>query len=151
MPKPKFRISQAVLNALKMKLEDALSYRILSKPDCKQAALVISEKTGKKISESTVYRLFLWENNINSPYVQTLEILADFIGYPSWVELEDHLHELCKFRVKSGVFADSFDSEPYSVLYHCIQMKSFDALRSFFSQFPFNFSLPVARNADKLL
>lgn len=136
MPKPKFRISQAVLNALKMKLEDALSYRIQTKPDCKQAAVVITEKTGKMISESTVYRLFLWEKNINSPYVQTLEILAEFIGYPSWFALEDHLHELCKFRIKSGVFADSFDREPYSVLFHCIQMKSFDALRSFFNQFP---------------
>ncbi|MEY4126040.1 MAG: hypothetical protein RL737_229 [Bacteroidota bacterium] len=136
MPKPKFRISQAVLNALKMKLEDALSYRIKTKLDCKHVSQVITEKTGKKISESTIYRLFLWENNINSPYLHTLEIIADFIGYPSWLELEGHLHELCKFRVTSGVFADSFDSEPYSILYHCIQIKSFDALRSFFNQFP---------------
>lgn len=140
MPKPKFRISHAVLNALKMKLEDALSYRIHTKYHCRQAAAVISEKTGKKISESTVYRLFLWENNLNSPYVQTLEILADYIGYPSWVALEVHLLELCKFRIKSGVFADSFDREPYSILFHCIQMKSFDALRSFFNQFTSDFS-----------
>lgn len=136
MPKPKFRISSAVLNALKMKLEDALSYRIHNKPDCKQAALVISEKTGRRISESTIYRLFLWENNMNSPYLQTLEILAEFIGYPSWVELEIHLIELCKFRVKSGVFADSYDKEPFSVLFHCIKTKSFGALCSFFNQFP---------------
>lgn len=136
MPKPKFRISQAVLNALKMKLEDALSYRIYTKPDCKQAAQVITEKTGKKISESTVYRLFLWDNNVNSPYLQTLETLAEFIGYPSWVDLEVHLIELCKFRVKSGVFAESYDREPYSVLFHCIKTRSFNALRSFFNQFP---------------
>lgn len=136
MPKPKFRISQAVLNALKMKLEDALSYRIQTKPDCKKTSTVIQERTKKAISESTIYRLFLWGNNSNSPNLQTLEILTEYIGYPSWFALEEHLHELCKFRIKSGVFADSFDREPYSVLFHCIQMKSFDALRSFFNQFP---------------
>lgn len=140
MPKPKYRIAPAVLNALKMKLEDALSYRIQTKPDCKQASIVISEKTGKPISESTIYRLFLWNNNLNSPYLQTLEMLADFIGYPSWSALEVHLFELCKFRVKSGVFSDSFDSEPYSLLFHCIQTKSFDVLKSFFNQFPSDFS-----------
>lgn len=135
MPKPKYRITLAILHVLKMKLEDALTFRILSKQDCKKAAIEIQKRTKKTISESTIYRLFLWDKNSNSPYLQTLEILTEYIGYPSWVELETHLDELIRFRIKSGVFANSFDEEPFSILYHCIKLENFQALHQFFSQF----------------
>ncbi len=141
MPKPKYRISQVILNALKMKLEDALMFRIFTKPDCKKAATVIQERTKKAISESTIYRLFLWEKNSNSPYFQTLEILTEYIGYPSWVALEAHLDELARFRIKSGVFASSFDEEPYSILFHCIKFRNFEVLHQFFFQFSKDISL----------
>ena len=140
MPKPKFRVSPAILNLLKWKLEDALMFRINSKPDCKKAALVISDKIGKAISESTIYRLFLWENNENSPFLQTLENLAVFIGYSNWNLLETDLIDLGKFRVKSGIFADDYDKEPLSLLLVCIETGNFHVLRKFLSQFPDNLS-----------
>ena len=135
MPKPRYRVSRELLSNLKLQLENALGYPLIGKPDCRAAAIKISNNTGNPISESTLYRLFLWDKNENLPYLQTLHTIANFIGYCTWMELEKHLIELYNFKSTTGVFSEEFDKKPHSLLYKCIKTKSFEALHLFFNQF----------------
>lgn len=140
MPKPKYCVSKAILNTLKWKLEEELTFRLLSKLDCKKASVVIFNQTGKTLSESTLYRMFLYDKNASVPFLQSLETLASFVGFTNWAELESHLTEINYFRIKSGIFSENAENEPHSLLYHCIQSTSFEVLKSYFEQFPFDLS-----------
>jgi hypothetical protein len=91
MPKPIHKISEYNLSYLKSKLEEKLTFRILTKLDCKKASEAIQHERDKSISESTIYRLFLLEGNKNTPYQHTLDILAQFIGHSDWFSFENYL------------------------------------------------------------
>jgi hypothetical protein len=57
---------------------------ITTKNDCKLISqLIVNEKIGY-LSESTLYRFFLYQNHSNKPYKNTYSILAKFCGYPDW-------------------------------------------------------------------
>ena len=104
MPKPIHKISDYNLNHLKSKLEEKLTFRILTKLDCKKASEAIQFENDKSISESTIYRLFLLEGNKNTPYQHTLDILVQFIGQKDWFSFENYLKEITDFQHLYGVF-----------------------------------------------
>jgi len=106
MPKPKYRISSFLLNNLKFRLETKLSYQIITKFDCKKLSHLIFEETNKTVSESTIYRIFLLEGYAHAPYIHTLDIFAEFLGYSEWFELEKTLNELTNFQFLTGLFPD---------------------------------------------
>ena len=57
---------------------------ISTKNDCRLISqLIANEKVGF-LSESTLYRLFLYNINSNKPYKNTYTVLAKFCGYPDW-------------------------------------------------------------------
>ena len=106
MPKPKYKISSFLLNNLKLRLEIKLSYQIITKFDCKKLGDLIFEETNKTVSESTIYRIFLLEGYAHAPYIHTLDIFAEFLGYSEWFELEKTLNELTNFQFLTGLFPD---------------------------------------------
>ncbi len=106
MPKPKYKISSFLLFNLKFQLETKLSYQIITKFDCKKLSQLIFEETNKTVSESTIYRIFLLEGYGHAPYIHTLDIFAEFLGYAEWFELEKILNELTNFQFLSGLFPD---------------------------------------------
>ena len=106
MPKPKYKISSFLLFNLKFQLETKLSYQIITKFDCKKLSQLIFEETNKTVSESTIYRIFLLEGYGHAPYIHTLDIFAEFLGYSEWFELEKILNELTNFQFLSGLFPD---------------------------------------------
>jgi hypothetical protein len=49
------------------------------------------------ISESTIYRLFLWGDKNNTPSITALDILSRFFGFQNWSKFEMHQQELDAF------------------------------------------------------
>lgn len=57
---------------------------ISNKNDCKKLSQLISDRKIGYLSESTLYRFFLYPSNSSRPYKNTLTILAQFCGFDSW-------------------------------------------------------------------
>jgi hypothetical protein len=138
MPKPIHKISEYNLSYLKSKLEEKLTFRILTKLDCKKASEAIQHERDKSISESTIYRLFLLEGNKNTPYQHTLDILSQFIGYADWFSLEKYFTEITNFQHIYGVFPDQ--QQYKSLLSFNIHHGSLKPLYHFLEQFPTDIS-----------
>jgi hypothetical protein len=134
MPKPIYKISPFLIQGLKWFLEMQIGYQIRTKLDCKKVSELISIKTLSPISESTLYRIFLSKNGQNTPYFHTLEIIAKFIGHPTWHALENEINELSKFHLLYGAMPDK---SPYKSLLKCnIHTDSLRPLYDFLEQFP---------------
>jgi hypothetical protein len=138
MPQPKYKISDFLLSCLKFELESKLSFRIFTKLDCKKTSELIQKSCDQTISESTIYRLFLWEGNKNTPYLHTLDIIAQFIGYHDWFELEKHFNEIKEFKQLYGVFPDQ--QQYKSLLSINIHHGGLKPLYHFLEQFPTDLS-----------
>jgi hypothetical protein len=134
MPKPKYKISDFLIRGLKWYLEVKVGYQLRTKLDCRKVAELITEETGSSVSESTLYRLFLWQGGNNTPYFHTLEIMAKFIGHPSWVDLENEINELSKFHFLYGTI--SGDKSFQSLMKFNIHSNSLRPLHGFLEQFP---------------
>lgn len=134
MSQPKYKISEYNLKCLKLKLEEKLSFRIFTKLDCKKAAEIIQKNGDNLISESTMYRIFLWEENKNIPYLHTLDIIAQFIGYQDWFSLEKYFIEIVDFQRLYGVFPDQRQYK--SLLSLNIHHGDLKPLYNFLEQFP---------------
>jgi hypothetical protein len=139
MPKPIHKISDYNLSHLKSKLEEKLTFRIITKLDCKKASESIQLENDKSISESTIYRLFLLEGNKNTPYQHTLDILAQFIGQKDWFSFENYLTEITDFQNLYGVFPDQ--QQYKSLLSFNIHHGGLKPLYHFLEQFPTDISL----------
>ena len=57
---------------------------ITNKNECKLLSQIIANEKIGYLSESTLYRFFLYPNGNHKPYKNTLNILAQFCGYASW-------------------------------------------------------------------
>jgi hypothetical protein len=58
--------------------------KISSKSDCLILSHLIFKEINEKLSESTLYRLLLKEENTHNPYRNTLNVLAKYIGFVDW-------------------------------------------------------------------
>ena len=134
MPKPKYKISNYLLKNLKFKLESKLGYQLLSKFDCKKMNQLIALETNKSVSESTIYRLFLLSSNVNIPYVHTLDIFAEYLGFSNWFSLENELKNLTDFQSLYGAFHD--EKSYVSLLTLSIHVGNLKPIYSFLEQFP---------------
>ncbi len=138
MPQPKYKISDFLLSCLKFELESKLSFRIFTKLDCKKASQLIQSSCDQTISESTLYRLFLWKENKNYPYLHTLDIISQFVGYKDWFALEKHFNEIKEFKQLYGVFPDQ--QQYKSLLNINIHYGGLKPLYHFLEQFPSDLS-----------
>jgi hypothetical protein len=57
---------------------------ISTKNDCRIISQLIADEKIGYLSESTLYRFFLYENEQTKPYKNTLSILAMFCGFKNW-------------------------------------------------------------------
>jgi hypothetical protein len=134
MPKPTYKISNYLLHGLKWEVEKKLNYRINTKLDCRKISSLIQDKAGKTVSESTLYRLFLWAENQNTPYLHTLDIIAEYLDFKDWFSLEKHINDLAQFQSLYGVLPN--EQQYKSLLSINFEQGSFKPLYSFLEQFP---------------
>jgi hypothetical protein len=139
MPQPKYKISKQLLKSLKWELEKKVYYPINSKLDCNKVGELILKTTGKSVSESTLYRMLLRPDNQHSPYLHTLEILAVFLNYKNWFELENRLFELIQFQYTFGAIPN--DTNYTSLLSYNLRVDSLKPVYQFFEQFSSDLSL----------
>jgi hypothetical protein len=94
MPKPKYLLSEYTKKEIFKKLCIQVGFPIFTKLDCKKVSELITKSGFSGISESTIYRLFLWKGNKNMPYLHTLNTLAEFCGYESWNDFDIQQQEI---------------------------------------------------------
>lgn len=94
------------INKIKSEIESIFGRRVQSRPDCEQISRDVLEKTGRSISYNTIRRLFNLSTSSYSSKISdtTLNILANYCGYPS-------LHELLLGRGKTDVSVEHIYKE----------------------------------------
>lgn len=76
-------LPQAVKDALGKVLGTAISYP----SDCERLALDIRHRINETIGITTLKRLFGFAGDVTSPRTSTLDILAKYAGYPSYLDM----------------------------------------------------------------
>ena len=134
MPRPHVIFTEFHKRELFLKVSIRVGFPILRKADCKKVSELIGESGFSGISESTIYRLFLWKGNTNSPYLHTLDILVQFCGFNDWIDFETHIQKLDSFVRGFGRFDNS---SPFfnSLITICIHDKAFKPLQTYTEQF----------------
>ena len=134
MPKPKHRLTPTLIRGLKWHVEVKVGFQLLTKLDCRKVSARILTEFGVTVSESTLYRLFVWNKNDNLPYQHTLEILANYAGFNSWFEMTDEIYALDKFQFMYGKLPGVHEHK--SLLRHTIHCDTLAPLYNFLEQFP---------------
>ena len=131
MPKPSIHINEDIIRLLSYEISLKIGFRIRSKIDCKSLSLFISDMDLGVISVSTLYRLLVWKNNTHTPYLHTLNILAQFCGRNNWAEFELFDDQRREFVQNLGSL--NFKNKT-SLLQFIIRHGNFDALSDYLMQ-----------------
>ena len=83
--------------------------------------------------------MFLWNEHQHTPYIHTLEIIAEFLDYNNWFELEKRLYELIQFQNVFGAFPN--EKHYTSLLSLTLNHGSLKPLYEFLQQFSSELSL----------
>ena len=86
---------------LNLHLMKKLGYSIKSKSDCaKLSELIFKEGLGL-ISQSTLYRILLYDKE-HKPFYTTLSIITQFLGYVDWEDFCEAIHSKKSFSYDNG-------------------------------------------------
>jgi hypothetical protein len=123
-------ISDSQINLLKQKVLIQAGFNITTKSDCVKLSKFLLNTGVGYISETTIYRLFLKDDNKHAPYKSTLDILCNFIGYADLsLFIESNL-------VDYGFIKDyNFSDTTLDFLfYSCIKNNNFKSLFEYFEK-----------------
>ncbi len=81
-------INSFLLRELKKRTVIVCGFAIVTKKDCRILSELIELKVGMRVSETTIYRLFIATERSHSFYSSTLSILAQFVEFESWRDFE---------------------------------------------------------------
>ena len=134
MPKPIHELSPFVYSELRKYIRIKTGLLIQTKPECERLSSQIKEQTQILISASTLYRIFIAEEN-SKPYLNTLNGLSVFCGFKDWYEFENHVNELARFDFSYGKI--HINEKPVgSFIKICIHNNQLEVLYEYASQFP---------------
>ncbi|WP_264520665.1 hypothetical protein [Flavobacterium sp. N1994] len=115
---------------LNLQLMKKLGYSIKSKSDCaKLSELIFKEGLGL-ISQSTLYRILLYDK-AHKPFYNTLTIITQFLGYIDWEDFCKTIHRKKKLEYTNGHL--SHTNLEKSLLYQCIQLENYRPLEALFN------------------
>jgi hypothetical protein len=118
------------VHELNVQLMKKLGFSIKSKSDCaKLSELIFKEGLGL-ISQSTLYRILLYDKG-HKPFYTTLSIITQFLGYIDWEDFCKAIHSKKKFNFNNGLIPNSKIEK--SLLYQCIQCESYKPLEELFN------------------
>ena len=135
MPKPKHLLNLFIKRELQNKIQDKIGFVITNKIDCNKLSELIRDENLPVISESTLYRIFLANNHKSTPYLHTLNILAQFINYSDWESLSKSLNNRSHFQIKYGRFNQD-DKSIKSLITCCIESNNLTPFLKFCKQLP---------------
>jgi hypothetical protein len=113
---------------LKSQIEVKLRFPINRKTDCKKLSEVLFLDGYGSVSETTLYRLFVNYSGI-IPYKNTLNILVNFIGYPTWenfIEAIENVSPDNLTNINKQVINEN------GLLYQCIALEADKPLQAYF-------------------
>jgi len=139
MPKPKHLLNLFIKKELKWRIQDKIGFNITNKLDCKKLSELIRDENLPVISESTLYRIFLVDNHKSTPYLHTLNILAQFINYLDWESLSKIFNDRAYFQMKYGQFT-SENKFTKSLITCCIESNDLTPFIDFCEHLPANLS-----------
>ena len=131
MPKPSIHINEDIIRLLSFEISLKIGFRVRSKTDCKFLSEFIKKKGFGLVSVSTLYRLLVWKNNVHTPYLHTLDILAQVCGRANWAEFELFDDTRREFVQNLGNMA--FTNKP-RLLHYVIRNGNFEALNDYLKQ-----------------
>ena len=115
---------------LHLQLMKKIGYRIKSKSDCsKLSELIFNEGLGL-ISQSTLYRILLYDKE-HKPFYNTLTIISQYLGYIDWEDFCKSIHSNKKVEYTNGHPSNS--NLEKSLLYQCIQLENYKPLQELFN------------------
>jgi CheY-like chemotaxis protein len=88
VPKPLHHISEQTLELARRYIGLKTGIHMKVKSDCRKISKFIQEATGHRLSESTLYRIFIQNTTDSKPYLHTLDIIAKFCGFENWQDIE---------------------------------------------------------------
>ncbi|NCD72143.1 NACHT domain-containing protein [Mucilaginibacter agri] len=90
-----------VFEQLKQEVLDKSDLSTITSSDCQALAYKISKQTKKQISDTTIKRIYGFALSNSVPSVYTLNLLAEYCGYPSWDNFSDqHAKKSTEVNVK---------------------------------------------------
>ena len=116
------------VNKLKQQVINKAGFAILTKPDCLRLSSLLLNAGAGYISETTIYRIFLKEDNLHVPYKSTLDILCKYLGYYDIVEYIRWLNDYNNYSLNKNVSDIALDS----LLVSCIKNQNFKTLSEYF-------------------
>lgn len=78
----------SVINELRKRVLIVCGFPVVTKKDCRLLSNLIAQKVGSRVSETTIYRLFVSTEESHRFYASTLGVLASFVDFESWREFE---------------------------------------------------------------
>lgn len=111
-------INEKIIHLIKQKFNSEIKYS----QQCEVLALAIEEETGQSLSTTTLKRLLGFVSGSAQPRSSTLDIIAQYIGYPNYKLLEQDLgenNEISEFRPVENISSDDLEmGEQIQVTYN---------------------------------
>lgn len=133
---PKHHVTTYIRKQLLRYLSVRVGFPIRNKLDCTRVSELIVESGLPVISESTLYRFFLWENNRHMPYLHTLDILTKFCGFEDFKAFESYTQEIDRFTFGFGRIEKEEAPGAKSLLQFCVHLDELKPLYAFAEQLP---------------
>ena len=134
---PKHNVTTHCRKQLLRSLSAHVGFPIRNKLDCAKISELIAETGLPLISESTLYRFFLWDKNTHVPYLHTLDTLSKFCGFENFKEFENYARELNRFAFSFGkIEEDQPQKDVVSLLSHCIHLDQLKPLYAYVENLP---------------
>ncbi len=111
-------LNDKILQMIREKFNSPLQYP----QQCEALALAIQESTGQTLGTTTLKRMFGFIGGAATPRMSSLDIVAQYLGYPSYTLLAKELGEdsdISDFRVVESIdSADLESGEKVRITYH---------------------------------
>lgn len=125
----KLSLTQFAREILKSEIRYRVRFDINTKPNCAKLSELIFIDQNTYISESTLYRFFLYPKK-HHPYQHTLEALCRFAGFNSCIHFFEYVANLQDKLASQGL--STTGQMPKSLIYHCIEHEAFKPLLCMF-------------------
>ena len=130
MTKQLYNFNAYLAQELNIQLMKKLGYSIKSKSDCSKLSELIFKEGLGLISQSTLCRMLLYDKD-HKPFFSTLNIIAWYLGFIDWNDFSKTIKIKKQYSYNNGHVPN--DRIEKSLIYHCIQYKSYKPLAELFN------------------
>lgn len=117
------------LRELARQIEEKVKFRLVSFQDCK-AFIEILDECGIHISAHTVARVFGVLKSKHRPYVSTLNLLANYLGFDTYSQFAKDVENQAKYSLAHPTEAFETGAFSFTALELALQSSDWEALRT---------------------